>query len=167
VSVQDAAVRPEAGVDRVREAYERVHAQLWRSILGWSGSADIADEAVAEAFAQVLRRGEAVADPGAWAWRAAFRIAGGELARRRGASLDPEMPDVAVDGGWLAPLAGELIAALHTLSDQQRACVALRDVGGLDVAEVAAVLGTSSGTVRVQHLKGRRRLRQLLGGDDA
>jgi RNA polymerase sigma-70 factor (ECF subfamily) len=126
----------------------------------------VADEAVAEAFAQLLRRGRAVVDPEAWAWRAAFRIAGGELARRRASGLVAEVPEVGAGDPWLPPLAAELVAALATLSDQQRACVALRDVGGLGVAEVAAALGTSAGTVRVQHLKGRRRLRQLLGGDD-
>lgn len=162
------AVPPEADIDRVRAAYERIHGRLWRAVLAWSGSTDVADDAVAEAFAQVLRRGDEVNDPEAWAWRAAFRIAAGELSRRREAGLVADVPEVATagDGGWLPPLAWDLVVALGRLSDQQRACVALRDVGGLDIAEVAAALGTSAGTVRVQHLKGRRRLRELLGGDD-
>ncbi len=154
-------------VIRVRAAYERAHARLWRAVLAWSGSPDVADESVAEAFAQALRRGPAVVDVEAWVWRAAFRIAGGELARRRDAGLVADVPEVgAGDAGWLPPLAEELVTALAGLSDQQRACVALRDVGGLSVGEVAAALGTTSGTVRVQHLAGRRRLRRLLGGDD-
>ena len=40
----------------------------------------MADEAVAETFAQLLRRGEAVEDPAAWAWRTAFRIAAADRA---------------------------------------------------------------------------------------
>ena len=159
-------MRCDDDVARVRAAYERTHARLWRAVLSWSGSPDVADEAVAEAFAQALRRGDAVVDVDAWVWRAAFRIAGGELARRQRAALTDAVPDVAHDSGWSPSLPGELLDALRTLSDQQRACVVLRDVGGLSVSEVAAALGTSSGTVRVQHLSGRRRLRRILGDDD-
>ena len=39
------------------------------------------DEAVAEGFAQLLRRGDAVRDPAAWVWRASFRLAAGDLQR--------------------------------------------------------------------------------------
>ena len=53
----------EARVERVRAAYEAVHAPLWRAVLAYSGSADVADEAVAEAFAQLLRRGDGVEIP--------------------------------------------------------------------------------------------------------
>ena len=73
----------DAPAERVRLAYEAVHAPLWRAVLAYSGSADVADEAVAEAFAQLLRRGDGVDDPAAWAWRSAFRIAAGELQQRR------------------------------------------------------------------------------------
>jgi RNA polymerase sigma-70 factor, ECF subfamily len=65
--VQDAAVETDARGERVRQAYEAVHAPLWRAVLAYSGSADVADDAVAEAFAQLLRRGDGVDDPAAWA----------------------------------------------------------------------------------------------------
>ena len=42
----------------------------------------MADDAVAEAFAQALRRRSEIREPGRWVWRAAFRIARGELKRR-------------------------------------------------------------------------------------
>ena len=165
--MQAVAVRCEPDVARVRAAYERCHARLWRALLAWSGSPDVADEAAAEAFAQALRRGAAIDDVEAWVWRAAFRIAGGELARRGAAGLTASVPDLGQDDGWAPSLEGELLDALRSLSAQQRACVVLRDVGGLSVGEVAAALGTSPGTVRVQHLAGRRRLRRTLGDSDA
>jgi DNA-directed RNA polymerase specialized sigma24 family protein len=65
--------------DRVRVAYETQVTRLWRAVYAYSGRRDIADDAVAEAFAQVLRRGDEVRDVTAWVWRAAFRIAAGEL----------------------------------------------------------------------------------------
>jgi RNA polymerase sigma-70 factor (ECF subfamily) len=191
--VQDAPVVTEPGerLGRLHDAYVRTHPRLWRSVLAWSGSRDVADEACAEAFAQAARRGAAVRDVDAWVWRAAFRIAAGELKRRRGSSpgadrdgdsdpgdgptqvqvvgldsvaarvvdhsVDPDLPATTID----------LIRALQSLTEQQRACVVLRDVAGMTAPEAAAALGTTSGTVRVQAMRGRRRLRELLEDDDA
>ena len=72
----------EVGEDtrRVRDAWEQHHQRLWRSVLAWSGDADVASDAVSEAFAQCLRRGDEVRDVPAWVWRASFRIAAGMLA---------------------------------------------------------------------------------------
>lgn len=157
----------DAWVERVRVAYDDVRAPLWRALVAWSGSTDVADEALAESFAQLLRRGAEVRDPAAWAWRAAFRLAAGDLQRRRAAAgrqADGEdvmaqlpgrldrLPDDAID----------LVRALARLSDQQRRCVALVDVAGHTAPSAAAVLGTSAATVRVQLMRARRRLRTLL-----
>ena len=56
---------------------------MWRSILLFGGDPDVASDAVAEAFAQLIRRGPLVDDAAAWVTRAAFRIAAGELKERR------------------------------------------------------------------------------------
>ncbi|MCU1358276.1 MAG: putative polymerase subfamily sigma factor [Acidimicrobiales bacterium] len=154
----------ELWAERVRAAYDELRAPLWRAIVAWSGSNDVADEAVAESFAQLLRRGAEVRDPAAWAWRSAFRIAAGDLKRRRlatGPGSDglrtvagrpDRLPDDAID----------LVRALAQLSDQQRRCVALVDVAGHTAPSAAAVLGTSAATVRVQLMRARRHLRTLL-----
>lgn len=156
-------------VDRVRAVYVDVHARLWRALVAWSGSVDVADEASAEAFAQLLRRGPEVRDPEAWVWRAAFRVAAGDLKRRRdrsGSTLGLDVvgdlrdatvhfPDEAID----------LVAAMAQLTEQQRRCVALVDVAGHTAPSAAAVLGTSAATVRVQLMRARRRLRALLTDD--
>src|SRR3954452_4927403 len=72
--------------DRVEAVFRSVHRRLWRSLLLFTGDAELASDAVAEAFAQVLRRGGAVDDVEAWVWRSAFRIAGGLLAAQSGSS---------------------------------------------------------------------------------
>jgi hypothetical protein len=69
--------------DQVEVTYRREAPRLWRALMLYSGDRDIASDAVAEAFAQLLGRGAAVRDPRAWVWRAAFRIAAGDLKRRR------------------------------------------------------------------------------------
>jgi DNA-directed RNA polymerase specialized sigma24 family protein len=66
----------------VEECYRAEHARLWRSLLLFTGDADLASDAVSEAFTQALHRGTAIRDLRRWVWRAAFAIARGELAAR-------------------------------------------------------------------------------------
>ena len=120
---------PERSTQRVRDADQRIHVRLWRAVSAWSGSRDVADEAVAEAFAQALRRGPYIADVDAWVWRAAFRIAAGELKQRRARARSvANVPERTADPPGEERL--ELEEALALLSEQQRACVVLREQGG-------------------------------------
>jgi RNA polymerase sigma-70 factor (ECF subfamily) len=114
-------------------------------------------DAVAEAFAQAIRRGDAIQHPDRWIWKVAFRLAARELKERSGR--------VALEEGTYemqAP-AVELVEALRHLSKKQRAAVVLHHAGGYRVKEIAAILGSTSAAVRVQLSRGRKRLRQLLG----
>jgi DNA-directed RNA polymerase specialized sigma24 family protein len=118
---------------------------------------EIASDSLAEALAQLLRRGDAVRDPLAWTWRAAFRIAAGELKVKHqnthevleGAS---DVPEPLVD----------LFSALAGLSPRQRASVLLHHYTGYSVKDVARLLGTTAPAVKVHLSVGRRRLRQIL-----
>ena len=51
---------------------------------------------------------------------------------------------------------------LATLPEQQRQVVVLRDVEGLDPAEVSALLGITDGNQRVLLHRGRAKLRECL-----
>lgn len=146
----------EVDTERVRVAYEQVGARLWRAVLAYGRSRDVADDAVAEAFAQALRRGSAIDDVERWVWRAAFRIADGELARRS-TSRDLPMDDTASD-----PSLVEFLDDLQSLTPQQRRCIVLRYLGGYPPREIATMLGTSSGVVRVQLHHAHRSLRSEL-----
>ena len=54
------------------EAVYREHGdRLWWAVLAFSGDRDVASDATSEAFAQALRRGDALREPLAWIWRAA------------------------------------------------------------------------------------------------
>lgn len=148
----------------MRDAYEGQHVRLWRALAAWSGSSDVADEAVAETFAQLLRRGEAVEDPVAWAWRTGFRIAAGELQRRR-RDVRYEVGDVPLPAGTSDGVL-DLMRAMQHLTDQQRACVVVCDLLGYSAEEAGPLLRTSAATVRVQRMRARRRLRARLEVDD-
>ena len=145
--------------DRVELAYRAVHARLWRSLLVHTGDADIASDAESEAFVQVIGRGDEVRDVEAWVWRSAFRIAGGMLDRRgRDRPLEPHH-DLPAD---VDPAVVELIDLARGLSVQQRACVVLHYVAGLPAGDIAEVLATTPGTVRVQLHHARGALRRAL-----
>jgi DNA-directed RNA polymerase specialized sigma24 family protein len=49
----------------------------------------------------------------------------------------------------------------------QRACVVLCDLAGHRAPDAARLLGTTAATVRVQRMRARRRLRDLLEDHDA
>ncbi len=130
---------------------------MWRAVFAMTRDREIANDAVAEAFAQCIRRGAEVRDPKAWVWRAAFKIAAGELKRRT--RIEPSVPDATYE---IAPFPAELIAALAILPYQQRAAMLLRHYAGYDTREVARILGITQSTVRVHLSRGTRRLRGLL-----
>ena len=145
--------------DRVEAVYRAIHPRLWRSLFAYTGNAELASDAEAEAFAQVLRRGDAVEDVAAWVWRSAFRIAAGLLSMR---SRRPEGIQPAQDPMVPADSLAEFMALLADLSSQQRACVALRYVGNYTSPEIGELLGTSAGAVRVQLHRAHSALRNTL-----
>lgn len=68
--------------EEIERLYRERGDRMWRAVLAFAGDPEVASDAVAEAFAQVLRRGHEVRDPERWLWRAVFRIAAGELKDR-------------------------------------------------------------------------------------
>ena len=154
-----AVVEPHEGVEAV---YRADAERLWRAIYAFAGDPEIASDAVAEAYAQVLNRGVAVRDPAAWTWRTAFRISAGALKGR--ASVDP----VAVAPPEHLDRYGDpdLLAALRQLPDAQRAAVILFYYADLPVRDIAIRLGSTSLAVRANLSRGRGRLRRLLGDHD-
>jgi RNA polymerase sigma-70 factor (ECF subfamily) len=130
--------------------------------MAYCGDREIANDAVAEAFAQVLARGEVVHAPLPWLWRSAFRIAAGELKARARGAVPP-----ADDTGYEAPEPLiDLLRALRRLSPNQREAVVLHDYADLSSAEVALIMGIGQATVRVHVSQARHRLRHVLEDHD-
>lgn len=151
---------------RVIGDLERVYREqgdrLWRALLLWCGDREVASDAVAEAFAQALHRGEAIRTPDRWIWRAAFRIAAGELKRRRRFVLRT------IERSYEIPVAqSALFEALRRLSPRQRASVVLHHYAGYSRAEAAEIMGSTPSAVGVHLHRARRRLRDLLEDTDA
>ncbi len=142
------------GLDRL---YREQAPQMWRALTAFSGSREIAQDAVAEAFAQAIRRGDGIRSPERWLWKAAYRIAAGELQLRRGfVSLTFEEPSRVEEPAW------ELRAALAELPEQQRAVLVLHYYGGYPAREIARITGSTPAGVWMSLSRGRRRLRAML-----
>jgi RNA polymerase sigma-70 factor (ECF subfamily) len=148
------------GPGAIERSYRDQRERLWRALLLFSGDPEVASDAVAEAFSQALRRADAIRDPAAWVWRAAFRIARGDLQRRASTSelmdIPVELPEPTVD----------LIRALALLSPKQRASVVLHHYAGYSTKQTAALIGSTSAAVGVHLQRGRTRLRELLKEQD-
>ena len=143
--------------ERVEAVYRSAHPKIWRALLAVAGDPDLASDAESEAFAQALRRGEAIDDVERWVWKSAFRILDGLLAaRRRPAPIDHD-PTPMIDA-----VDAEFLAMLGDLTTQQRQIVVLRYVGQFNAAEIADVLDSSAGSVRVQLHRAHATLRDSL-----
>jgi RNA polymerase sigma-70 factor (ECF subfamily) len=136
--------------------------RLWHAIYVFAGDHDVASDAVAETYAQLLRRGAGVRDLTAWTWRTSFRIAAGMMKLRR---RDAELPTVPIEhlDRHADP---DLLRALRQLPEAQRAAVTLYYYADLPAAEIANRLGSNPFAVRMNLSRGRRRLRELLGDSD-
>lgn len=128
------------------------------------------------AIVRGLRRFDGRSAFGTWAYRVATNACLDELRRRRRrpvpVSEDAEILDAAAGGRRGDP--SDAVAAkvdvdrgLARLREEFRAPLVLRDVAGLDYAEIAEVLGIPAGTVRSRIARGRARLAQAIGGIEA
>jgi DNA-directed RNA polymerase specialized sigma24 family protein len=137
--------------------------ELWRAIYGFTGGRrQLAEDAVAEAFARAIEHADGIRDPLAWIYRTAFRLASRELQREK--RLPPRSPD---PSPGIDPLdVHEILGALAKLSPNQRAAVLLHDVEGFTGPEVGRLLGMSSATARVHLFRGRKRVRALLNTEE-
>jgi RNA polymerase sigma-70 factor (ECF subfamily) len=144
--------------DTIEAVYRQEAGRLWRALFAFAADAEIASDAVAESFAQAIRRGDAIRDPRAWVWKSGFRIASGELKRRS------RTVDLIPDGSYVdQEVDTELLTALAQLPGKQRAAVVLHYYADAPVREISRRTGMSQLSVRANLSRGRKRLKLLLG----
>jgi RNA polymerase sigma-70 factor, ECF subfamily len=134
---------------------------IWRAVYAFAGGRrEVADDAVAEAFARAIVRSDAIRDPVPYLYRVSFRIAAEDLKQMQPGTEAHERPVTDPEG------LVDLLAALTRLTPSQRAAVYLHYRADLPVREVASIMGTSNAAVKVHLMRGRRRLAELLGSGD-
>jgi RNA polymerase sigma-70 factor, ECF subfamily len=162
------SVRQDARVTSAAEGLERIYREeaprLWRALVAYSGDPDIASDALAEAFAQALAAVDRLRTPTGWIWHVAFRVAAGELKRRRALTALDHSPHPSY---FLPEPLDHVMRALASLSPNQRLAVVLHDYADRPTEEVARTMGVSRATIHVHLSQGRRRLRRLLEDTDA
>jgi RNA polymerase sigma-70 factor, ECF subfamily len=153
----------------LRTHYDRLYAVCRRLTGNDADAADACQDALI-AIARNLHRFDRRSRFGTWSYRIAVNASLDELRRRR---RRPQPSDAALfdDTRTASPsdLAGGVVdrmtleAALAGLSPEFRAAVVLRDVAGLDYAEIATALEIPPGTVRSRIARGRAALADALG----
>ena len=118
---------------------------------------DIAQEALARAF---VRWDRVSGFAGPWVVRVAGNLAIDRVRRSRRSA-----PAAASEMAGPNELRVDLQAALVRLPKRQRECVVLRHLADLPEAEVARVLGCSTGTVKTHTSRGLAALRVAMGVD--
>ncbi len=147
-----------------------VHA-ICRRVLG---NPDDALDATQEALVSIARKiafFDGRSRFSTWCYRVATNAALDEARRRNRRPIPSDMlPDRARDGARVDDAVSDRLdvdAALAGLSPDYRAAVALRDLVGMDYAEISEVLGIPPGTVRSRISRGRAALADLLGNREA
>jgi RNA polymerase sigma-70 factor, ECF subfamily len=165
------------------ELVRRYQPRLLRLAEATVGSRAVAEEACQDTWLAVVRgvdRFEGRSSFKTWLFRVLLNRARTSASREQragradsdvvehfdatGAWADPPVPwaDQVDDRLVAERLAHRVHDLLPALPDQQRQVVVLRDVEGLDPAEVASLLGITDGNQRVLLHRGRAKLRELL-----
>jgi RNA polymerase sigma-70 factor (ECF subfamily) len=135
-----------------------------RAVVAVTGSRQLAEDQVAEAFARAWvswRKVRHHPAPRAWVVRTALN-AGASWWRRRGRELPLDDHDLAATGDLDAGLDASLLTAIWRLPARQREVIALRIFLDLDTADIARQLGIEAGTVRMHLSRGVTALRHEL-----
>jgi RNA polymerase sigma-70 factor (ECF subfamily) len=144
--------------------------QVFRVALRILGSVEDAQDAAQDVFLRLHRslgRIDEGRGLGAWLYRVTVNVCTDALRTRR--KLIP-IEDVAPVSRELTPLGHSeqremrqrVTDALARLPEKERAAVVLREIEGLSTSEVAAILGSTEGTVRAQISMARTKLRKWL-----
>lgn len=161
-----------AALDRLLRAnYDRMYAVCRRLTGNDNDAADACQEALI-AIVRNLDKFDGRSRFGTWAYRIATNASLDELRRRRRrARPDDRLVETQSDDADPTPDPSiavsdrlALDAALRDLSPDFRAAVVLRDVAGLDYAEIAEALDIPAGTVRSRIARGRAALAEALRG---
>jgi RNA polymerase sigma-70 factor (ECF subfamily) len=164
------------------ELVRRYQPRLLRLAQSTVGSRAVAEEACQDTWLAVVRgveRFEGRSSFQTWLFRILLNRARTTASReQRAGQPDDDVERFDRNGAWAEPptawtdrvddrlvaerLAHRVHELLANLPDQQREVVVLRDVEGLEPADVAELLGITDGNQRVLLHRGRAKLRELL-----
>ncbi len=146
--------------------YERLYALCRRMARNDADAADACQEALM-AIVRGIDKFQGNSTFRTWSYRVASNACLDELRRRQRRPLALiDEPERAADSPDLGQQVADRLTiedALPRIAEDFRAPVVLRDVLGMDYAEIADTLGIAPGTVRSRISRGRKQLAELLG----
>jgi RNA polymerase sigma-70 factor (ECF subfamily) len=158
------AGRRGASLEELESVYRSGFRTFARIAAVVTGDADLARDAVQEAFVTAVRKRRSFRGDGpleAWVWRIVLNTARSQVRARSGDAL----PAVHANGTPSDPREAELRAALALLPERQRLAVFLRYYADLDYESIAQALGVKRGTVaatlHAAHAALRERLEEV------
>ena len=165
--VEAAAAGSREAFDELIRRHQTAVLNLIRALVaGATDSEDLAQEAFVRAW-KGLRRFRGDSSFRTWLCRVAINVARTAQTRERNLlrwfrpaaeARDPESGDEPIDAILSRRQAVE--HALHSLPEDLRAAVTLRDVQGLEYREIAEILDVPIGTVESRIFRARQRLRE-------
>ena len=174
ISDEDLVTRAQSG-DRgamdqlLSRHYERLYALCRRMARNDADAADACQEALM-AIVRGLDKFQGQSTFRTWSHRVASNACLDELRRRQRRPIAViEEPETISDSPNLDQQVADRLTiedALPLMADDFRAPVVLRDVMGMDYAEIAETLDIAPGTVRSRISRGRRQLAELLGNQN-
>ena len=153
--------------------YGRTARPLWAYLRRVTGSPELADDLVQDAFHRLLKAPLGHADEAllaAYLYRIATNLVRDDWRRqsRWRRWLSPDPPPVETAAASEAPEDGtmrrDVARAMAKLKPRERALLWLAHVEGRDHREIAGILGLKEGSVRVLLFRARARMGTLLGG---
>ncbi len=163
-----------------RAAFARL-AESWQKRLlahayRLTGDADLALDVVQDGWADIVRGLPGLKEPSvfpAWAYRiitrrAADAIGRAQRKRRTEAAyaLEPEAHNTTAKRMEASADAGPLSRAITELPVKQRAVIGLYYLEEFSVTEISVALSVPAGTVKTRLMHARKKLRQILEGDN-
>jgi len=147
------------------DLFRRHHVAVFRYLLRRTGDRTVAEELMQETFVRVVRHGHRYDERGrerAWLFSIAYTLVANWARDRRRrptvAPVDPQYPAHSTDAA--ASLALERVLA--ALPELDRDVLLLRELGGLDYAEIAETIGGTVAAVRSRLHRARTAARSLL-----
>lgn len=150
---------------------EQLHPTAHRVALRLLGNRQDAEDAVQETFWRLYRAGGAIRNPeslSGWLYRTTVNVARNKHKQRSRTDavaleqVEWQTSDGRADAASTLLLREELHRALEQLGAKEREALVLRDIEGLEIAEVAAAMGVFAVTVRTHLSRGRLKMQQIL-----
>lgn len=160
----------DAADELLRRNYDRIYA-VCRRIAGNEADAMDATQEALMAIVRGLPRFDGSSLFSTWAYRVATNACLDELRRRKRrpepAEMVEDVSDHRPDFDHDIVVRDELDRALAEIPEQFRAPLVLRDLAGLDYAEISETLGIAPGTVRSRIARGRASLAKAMVGNQS